>query len=229
MRSQGIMTWNKAGLFSRRSCFAGLAACLCLSLAVRALADVLTVAQVAQISYNAGFRGDGLVNAIAVAFAESSFNPNAVNTNTNGSVDRGLWQINDKAHPNVNATCAFAPVCAANAVYVITNSGTNWNAWYSSLNGPAYNSYLPTARTAAADVSGSGIDLYVDGNYSGPNTTPNGEPSTPYNSLSAALNTADTTHAFTIHIVPFWYKEKIGTGKHVHFVTNGSGTVRIGG
>ncbi len=194
-------------------------------LVTRVLAEVLPVAQVAQIAYNAGFRGDGLVNAIAIAWAESSFRTDAVLVDANGSRDRGLWQINNAAHPTVTDTCAFNPVCAANAAYTISNSGTNWHPW-TTLNGSQYNSYLPTARAAAADVSGAAIDLYVDGNFLG---TENGEVSNPYKTVSTALNSADTTHAFNVHIVPNWYKEKISTSKHIHFVTNGSGTVRIGG
>ena len=39
--------------------------------------------------------------AVRVAKCESSLNPNAKNTNTNGSIDRGLFQINNKWHPQV--------------------------------------------------------------------------------------------------------------------------------
>ena len=226
VETTGMRTRNKAGFLSRRSCLAGLAACLCLCLAARVLADVLTAAQVAQFSYNAGFRGDGLVNAIAIAYAESSFRTDAVNVNTDGSRDRGLWQINT-VHKNVTDTCAFTPACAADAAYVISNSGTNWHPW-STLNGDRYNGYLPAARAAAADVSGTAIDLYVDGN-AGSGAVQNDEPSTPYGTLAAAVTSADTSHAFTLHLKPFWYKEKIGTSKHLHFVPNGPGTVRIGG
>src|SRR5215475_4845035 len=40
-----------------------------------------------------------IVVAVAVAMAESSCNPNALNVNSNGCRDRGLWQIDDCAHP----------------------------------------------------------------------------------------------------------------------------------
>ena len=46
-------------------------------------ANTLTVNQVAQYAYNAGFRGDGLVNAIAIAGAESSYRTDATNTTGN--------------------------------------------------------------------------------------------------------------------------------------------------
>lgn len=45
--------------------------------------------------------------AVLVAVKESSLNPQAVNVNRNGSRDRGLWQINDRAHPTVTDALAF--------------------------------------------------------------------------------------------------------------------------
>lgn len=45
--------------------------------------------------------------AVAVAKCESSLNPAAVHTNTDGTRDRGLFQINEKYHPEVTADQAF--------------------------------------------------------------------------------------------------------------------------
>lgn len=45
--------------------------------------------------------------AVAVAKCESGLNPAAVNTNTDGSRDRGLYQINEKYHPEVTDAQAF--------------------------------------------------------------------------------------------------------------------------
>lgn len=45
--------------------------------------------------------------AVLVAKCESGLNPNATNTNAHGSVDRGLFQINDRWHPEVTAKEAF--------------------------------------------------------------------------------------------------------------------------
>jgi len=47
--------------------------------------------------------------ALKVARCESSLNPTAVNINTTGSKDRGLYQINDKWHPEVTEDQAFDP------------------------------------------------------------------------------------------------------------------------
>jgi hypothetical protein len=49
---------------------------------------------------------------IRVAKCESSLNPNAKNINTGGSTDRGLFQINDKYHPEVSDAQAYDPMFA---------------------------------------------------------------------------------------------------------------------
>jgi hypothetical protein len=74
--------------------------------------------------------------------------------------------------------------------------------------------------------NGPSTDIYVDGSYSG---TQSGTASNPYNTLAAAVNSASTTAAVTIHIKPGTYHEKLTVHKNIHFVTNGSGPVRIGG
>ncbi|MER6100747.1 transglycosylase SLT domain-containing protein, partial [Streptomyces sp. NPDC001728] len=103
----------------------------------------------AQTGYTAGFRGDGLVTAVAVALAESSCNPSAYNVtnNTPPSTDRGLWQINDYWHPEVNDACAYDPQCNANAAFAISSGGTNWQPW-STFNQGAHRRHLDEARAA---------------------------------------------------------------------------------
>jgi hypothetical protein len=69
--------------------------------ASRVLGDIgpfgerLTGQQVAQLAYEAGFRGNDLVNMVAIAKRESGWKPRALNPNTN-TRDRsyGLWQLN---------------------------------------------------------------------------------------------------------------------------------------
>lgn len=50
--------------------------------------------------------------AVKVAKCESGLNCNAVNTNKDGSRDRGLYQWNEKWHPEIYDECAFDPTCA---------------------------------------------------------------------------------------------------------------------
>jgi len=75
--------------------------------------------------------------------------------------------------------------------------------------------------------SGSDTDIWVDrGNTA---SGQDGSAGNPYSTVKAAVDKANATQPVTIHIKPGTYGEKIGTSKHIHFVTNGSGTVRIGG
>jgi len=46
---------------------------------------------------------------VKVARCESNLNPQAINTNTDGSRDRGLFQINDKYHPEATDEQCFSP------------------------------------------------------------------------------------------------------------------------
>jgi hypothetical protein len=46
---------------------------------------------------------------LALAFTESSFNPRAVNYNTNGSIDRGLCQLNNKTFTHLKKEEFFDP------------------------------------------------------------------------------------------------------------------------
>ena len=50
--------------------------------------------------------------AVRVAKCESNLDWKAVNINTDGSKDRGLFQINDKWHPDVSDEVAFNPITA---------------------------------------------------------------------------------------------------------------------
>lgn len=64
--------------------------------------------------------------AAAIALAESGGNPNAVNDkNTNGSIDRGLWQINS-VH---GALSVLDPLANARAAVQISKNGSDWHPW----------------------------------------------------------------------------------------------------
>lgn len=59
------------------------------------MATKLTGAQIAQLAYQAGFRGEDLVQVVAIAKRESSYNPQAFNGNSGtGDKSYGLMQIN---------------------------------------------------------------------------------------------------------------------------------------
>lgn len=115
----------------------------------------------AEVGKAAGFSGNSLVTAVAIAMAESSCNPSAIGYNPadascpSGSVDRGLWQINSCWHPEVSDTCAYQSQCNAHEAYRISYSGTYWSPW-STYNGGQYRAYLPAAQAAVDRLGGGG-------------------------------------------------------------------------
>lgn len=68
--------------------------------------------------------------AVRVAKAESNLNPNAKNVNTDGSIDRGLFQINSKWHPDVTDAQAYDPEFSARFFAKAVKAGNLswWNA-----------------------------------------------------------------------------------------------------
>jgi hypothetical protein len=99
--------------------------------------DIITIVRAAKA---AGFKaGGGLAYALAVSFAEdTTHDDHAVYVNTDGSRDRGLWQINDKYHPEVTDEEAFDPYKAAEAAWEISGHGANFGAWTTWGNGLAH-------------------------------------------------------------------------------------------
>lgn len=111
----------------------------------------------AKVASRAGFSGDSLVTAVAVGMGESSCRPDAYNSNgptkgcPNGSVDRGLWQINNCWHPSVSKNCAYDAQCNASAAYRISAKGANFKPWVAYTNG-SYRNHLDDARAAVGRV-----------------------------------------------------------------------------
>jgi hypothetical protein len=87
--------------------------------------------------------------------AESGRNPLAVHHNlaadgvTVLSTDRGLWQINDKAHPEVTDAMAFDAVLSTKEAARISSKGSNFVPWSTWGNG-AYKVHLEAAAVALA-------------------------------------------------------------------------------
>lgn len=97
----------------------------------------------------AGFTGEDLVTAGAVAAAESSLNPTATNRNRNGSVDHGLFQIND-IHRSILAGGDWRDPYnnAQMARQVFADAGDSWSPWMTWKHG-SHRKFLPQARAAA--------------------------------------------------------------------------------
>lgn len=65
--------------------------------------------------------------AVKVADCESGLNPRATNINKNGSVDRGLYQWNDRWHPEIADECAYNRYCSTRAFCrAVKNGHLDW-------------------------------------------------------------------------------------------------------
>lgn len=122
----------------------------------------LTPAQIAAYAYQAGFRGQALVTAVAIALAESGGKVNAIGdqhlANNKWGWSIGLWQIRsliaDRGTGRArDATRLRDPAFNARAAFEISNGGTNWTPWTVYKTG-AYKRYLSQAQAAAASVAG---------------------------------------------------------------------------
>lgn len=104
-----------------------------------------TCSQLAQLWVQAGGAASLANQMASVAMAESSGNPNASNSNTNGTIDRGLWQINSIW----GSGSTFDPLANAQAaVKVYGEQGLG--AWSSSQSRWGSN---PACGTAPGPVS----------------------------------------------------------------------------
>lgn len=126
---------------------------------------------IAQLAYNAGFRGSALRMAVAVALAESNGNPNAYNPETaagtkRGHGSRGLWQIYGTAHPEYDNDQSFNPVTNAQAAFAVyKEAGNSFRPWSTYNNGSAFkisqnlNLDIPTSQIDVTSTIGGGPAL----------------------------------------------------------------------
>lgn len=105
---------------------------------------------------NGGDRASAPIMA-AIALAESSGNPTATNQNSNGTVDRGLWQINS-VHGSLSTFDVNANAKAAVSIkrqqglkaWVTYTTG----AYRKFLSGAAPDPNLPSGSTSTAEQAG---------------------------------------------------------------------------
>jgi hypothetical protein len=135
-----------------------------------AAADSVSSAQVcAKVAAKAGFSFNNTIStpagtypvivvAVAIGLAESSCNPSAQGDNGptsgcgSGSVDRGLWQINNCYHSEVSDSCAYQVQCNADAAFNISAKGYDWTPW-STYNSGAFGGQISTAEAAVYGYS----------------------------------------------------------------------------
>jgi len=116
---------------------------------------IISVARARQYAASAGFTGSGLDTIVAIAQAESSLNTLAQGHNTDGSIDRGILQINSRWHAEVTDSCAYDPLCSFQQGYRISNRGTSFTPWSTYTSG-AYRRYL----TLSGGSKGTGNAWY---------------------------------------------------------------------
>jgi hypothetical protein len=104
--------------------------------------------KVAALAYAAGWRGEDLSIAVAIARAESNWSATARNLNADGSTDFGLFQINS-VHASILAGGDWADP-AANAVMahqVWLEAGGSFSPWVTFWDG-TYRRYLVDVTTS---------------------------------------------------------------------------------
>jgi peptidoglycan hydrolase-like protein with peptidoglycan-binding domain len=121
------------------------------------MAPTLTDNAVAAYAFAAGFTGDDLAIAVAVAIGESTCNPYAANTNVNHSVDYGVWQINT-IHPDVLAIGNWRDPAVNARMARIVWMREGWNAWMVYKHN-TYLQYMDRGRRAAESVGMSGAHI----------------------------------------------------------------------
>lgn len=127
------------------------------------MANALSREQVADALYKAGFRGQDLVNMVAIAGRESGYQPAAHRSDqpkSKLSGDLGLFQINYSNWPTISKTLGltskrqlFDPVVNAKAAKVLFDSG-GYRPWAAGPNGWAADGdpFYKTNRNAAASA-----------------------------------------------------------------------------
>jgi lysozyme-like protein len=122
--------------------------------------DVADPTVAALAAYQAGFRDDALLTAVAIAGAESGYRPTAHNP-TPPDDSYGLWQVNYYGNLRPGRTQAYGPaegqydpLTNARAAYSISGGGGNFKPWTTFTSG-AFRSHLDEARAAVATILGS--------------------------------------------------------------------------
>lgn len=90
-----------------------------------------TQEQLQQLWIQAGGDPTKALMASAIAEAESRGDAGATDHDSNGTTDRGLWQINS-VHGSLST---YNPLANARAAVQISDNGRNWSPWVTFHNG----------------------------------------------------------------------------------------------
>lgn len=115
----------------------------------------LAIPQILGLAANAGFSGDDLVTAAAVALAESGGDPQAYNPEQSAGAAQGhgsfgLWQIYLTAHPEFAGENLLDPQVNAAAAYAVYSAaGGSFRPW-STFQSGAYEANVAVVNQALA-------------------------------------------------------------------------------
>lgn len=76
-----------------------------------------------------GFDNNQIMTAIRIAKAESGLRTDAINKNSNGTFDIGIFQINDVHSKRISRTDRFDMEKNISFAYKLRTEQGNWNAW----------------------------------------------------------------------------------------------------
>lgn len=126
-----------------------------------------SIPQILAVAANAGFSGNDLSTAVAVALAESSppgneqsYNPetSAAGGTPPGQGSYGLWQIYWKKHPNFDQASLYDPQYNANAAYSIyAAAGYTFTPWATYTHG-LYLAFVPSVLAVIGQPGQPGAD-----------------------------------------------------------------------
>jgi cell wall-associated NlpC family hydrolase len=107
----------------------------------------LTAPAIAAFAKAAGFRDEALAIAVAIALAESSGDPKAVNPDS-GAL--GLWQVVPRWHPTYSKPSLLTPEGSALAAWEISGFGNSWGGGkWTTYDDNEYLTFMPQADAAS--------------------------------------------------------------------------------
>lgn len=113
--------------------------------------------RIAAYAHAAGFSGNDLITAVAIAKAESGWSNTAKGgPNSDGTYDWGLWQINDVHKPSDSVK--HDPAANARAAYAIySKAGNKFTPW-ATFNSGKYKQFLSESKDAVKQLQSNGPD-----------------------------------------------------------------------
>lgn len=114
--------------------------------------EAYTMDELVAIVHGAGWRGDDVAIGASIIMAESTGNPGAVNPNNpNGTIDRGLWQINSIHEHRLKGGNWFDPADSTRmAREIYADAGNSWTPWSTYSHWGTNTAHLQAARASIA-------------------------------------------------------------------------------